>query len=114
LVLGGIDADGVQLISAASLYKLIQRITFAQYPGSFSPLLDRLRCNMQLTPSRFCTDANLVTTFLLTYRLFLSPLELLELLLLRFDTPPPPDTDELSFNKSTQTQIRLRYLPNCS
>jgi hypothetical protein len=33
VTLGGTDADGVQLVSGASLYKIIQRITFAQYPG---------------------------------------------------------------------------------
>jgi len=44
----------------------------------------------------------------LTYRLFLSPLEVLELLLLRFDTPPPPESDEAAFLKTTQLHIRLR------
>jgi son of sevenless-like protein len=87
VMLGGMDADGVQLVSGASLYKIIQRITFAQYP-----------------------DPSFVTTFLLTYRLFLSPLEVLELLLLRFDTPPPPECDEAAFLKTTQLHIRLRVV----
>lgn len=87
VTLGGTDADGVQLVSGASLYKIIQRITFAQYP-----------------------DPSFVTTFLLTYRLFLSPLEVLDLLILRFDTPPPPESDEAAFLKTTQLHIRLRVI----
>lgn len=60
-------------------------------------------------PLPFETDPNFVTCFLLTYRSFLTPLELMELLTLRFDTPPPKEGDVELFTRSTQVHIRLRY-----
>ncbi len=65
VMLGGMDADGVQLVSGASLYKIIQRITFAQYPGPsplpfpLAPLTTRapsfsLNCPPTKNRSQFC------------------------------------------------------------
>ena len=56
------------LIKGGTLVKLIERLTHPQH-----------------------VDLQYVTQFLLTYRMFCEPSELLELLLRRYEVPPPKD-----------------------
>src|SRR5690606_6208560 len=56
----------------------------------------------------FFPDPKFVHVFLLTYRSFMTSKELLEWLILRFDTPGMENVDHEEFINSKQVQIRLR------
>eukprot|EP01119_Soliformovum_irregulare_P005251 TRINITY_DN1693_c0_g1_i2.p1 TRINITY_DN1693_c0_g1~~TRINITY_DN1693_c0_g1_i2.p1 ORF type:complete len:1126 (+),score=323.25 TRINITY_DN1693_c0_g1_i2:34-3411(+) len=76
------------LIKAATLPKLIERVTFDQY-----------------------ADTNYLEDFLLTFKTFTTPQVLLELLILRFSQPPPrksaSKTDAANFERKRHV-VRLR------
>ena len=75
-------------IKLATLEKLVERLTFEEYP-----------------------DMEFVEAFMLTYRSFTSPLELMELIVARYCITPPAglSKDELlEYKTKRQTPIRLR------
>eukprot|EP01088_Endostelium_zonatum_P007577 TRINITY_DN1988_c1_g1_i1.p1 TRINITY_DN1988_c1_g1~~TRINITY_DN1988_c1_g1_i1.p1 ORF type:complete len:1287 (-),score=395.26 TRINITY_DN1988_c1_g1_i1:145-4005(-) len=78
------EQDNMQ-IHGAVIHKLIQRLTYDKYP-----------------------DPKFVNIFLLTYRTFATPSELLTWLKLRFDTPEIEGVDHETFVNTKQMQIRLR------
>eukprot|EP01094_Clydonella_sp_ATCC50884_P005879 TRINITY_DN1486_c0_g1_i1.p1 TRINITY_DN1486_c0_g1~~TRINITY_DN1486_c0_g1_i1.p1 ORF type:complete len:1136 (+),score=369.66 TRINITY_DN1486_c0_g1_i1:225-3632(+) len=81
------ELTGLPRIKYATLDKLIERVTYSKYP-----------------------DPNFLQSFMLTYRSFTSPKELLEKLIDRFHQPlPEGDPESVNFfAKSQQTPIRLR------
>eukprot|EP01102_Stenamoeba_stenopodia_P018147 TRINITY_DN661_c1_g1_i1.p1 TRINITY_DN661_c1_g1~~TRINITY_DN661_c1_g1_i1.p1 ORF type:complete len:1017 (+),score=351.00 TRINITY_DN661_c1_g1_i1:339-3389(+) len=84
------NAQGQQvtvLVDSGSLPKLIQRLTFEKHP-----------------------DPNFLSVFMLTYHAFTTPTELLELLILRYNTPPPPGVAPESWERDKQIPIRLRVV----
>ena len=98
---------------------------------SFTPQVCHLSCarghvgnsNLILQHS-FSPDPNLVRTFLMTYRSFCQPNELLDLLVERYKIPSPNGFEEKkdpismkamkTFKITYQTPIQLRYVPSCT
>eukprot|EP01130_Rhizamoeba_saxonica_P017236 TRINITY_DN8273_c0_g1_i1.p1 TRINITY_DN8273_c0_g1~~TRINITY_DN8273_c0_g1_i1.p1 ORF type:complete len:1053 (-),score=242.44 TRINITY_DN8273_c0_g1_i1:20-3178(-) len=81
--------DGLKVITAGTLDKLVERITFEKY-----------------------TDTNFLFAFLTTYRYFVSPRELLFLLEMRYNLPPlknpnPALTDTYLAEKIKPVQLRV-------
>ena len=82
--------DGLPLVKAATLEKLVERVTYEGYP-----------------------DVKYLTQFLLTYRSFTSAPALLDLLSERSNLPVPVDITEEEierFHKKVQQPVRLRVL----
>eukprot|EP01087_Luapelamoeba_hula_P024732 TRINITY_DN951_c0_g1_i2.p1 TRINITY_DN951_c0_g1~~TRINITY_DN951_c0_g1_i2.p1 ORF type:complete len:1420 (+),score=271.34 TRINITY_DN951_c0_g1_i2:114-4373(+) len=86
------EPDTVQqprpIIRGGTLEKLVQRLTYEKYP-----------------------DPDFVAAFLLTYRSFTTPPELLALLIARWDVPAPRDANETTlaeFTKAVLEPVRLR------
>eukprot|EP01090_Pellita_catalonica_P018270 TRINITY_DN5837_c0_g1_i3.p1 TRINITY_DN5837_c0_g1~~TRINITY_DN5837_c0_g1_i3.p1 ORF type:complete len:500 (-),score=61.99 TRINITY_DN5837_c0_g1_i3:113-1612(-) len=84
-IIQGVDSNNKICIQGATVAKLIQRLTYDKYP-----------------------DPAFVKTFLLTYRAFCTPDELMEWLMCRFDTPGLNGMDKETYVKTKQVQIRLR------
>ena len=75
-------------MKAGTLNKLVERLTFHKHP-----------------------DSDYLNAFLMTYRSFCTPKQLLDLLILRFDTPLPINClqeDLQRFKEQRLTPIRLR------
>lgn len=76
-------------IKAATPDRLVQRLTYQKHP-----------------------DVEYMIAFLLTYRSFMSPIELLEKLILRYCLTPPSnlkDDDQIkNFIEKVQTPVKLR------
>ena len=82
--------DGLPVVKAATLEKLVERVTYQSYP-----------------------DVKYMTQFLLTYRSFTSAPALLDLLSERSNLPIPRDLteeEEERFQKKVQQPVRLRVL----
>lgn len=72
-----------------TLVKLVERVTYDKY-----------------------ADPNFQSDFLLTFRSFTTPRELLELVISRFNMPPPPGANYgalQDFKQNKQRPVRLRY-----
>lgn len=72
-------------VRGATIEKLVQKLTHEQFP-----------------------DPEFWQAFLMTYSAFTTPLELVQLLELRYKTPCPRNMDVATFKKTKQLPIRLR------
>ena len=83
------ESDGRPLIKAATLEKLVERVTYEGFP-----------------------DVKYMTQFLLTYRSFTTATALLDLLAHRLSLPVPQFSPEevQRFHQTVQTPVRLRVL----
>eukprot|EP01104_Vermistella_antarctica_P018091 TRINITY_DN6594_c0_g1_i1.p1 TRINITY_DN6594_c0_g1~~TRINITY_DN6594_c0_g1_i1.p1 ORF type:complete len:1512 (+),score=324.59 TRINITY_DN6594_c0_g1_i1:100-4536(+) len=82
------NTSAMPKVKGGTLEKLVERVTYPDYP-----------------------DPNYQLAFLLTYRSFTTPTELLELLRLRYDLPKPDglkDEDEKDWKAKHLTPVRLR------
>jgi hypothetical protein len=93
-------------IQGATVEKLVQKLTPDVQPGSLkSPCPGMI---MLYLPDIF-TDPHYLSCFMLTYRCFMAPSELLDLLQLRWNTPPPDSTKNLeAYKNTTLFPIRMR------
>jgi len=110
------------VVKAATLEKLVQRLTWEAYPGTvfFFVALQWLHADgdvsvcVRLTPcgdGMFMSDPSFMNSFLLTYRSFTTSVELLQMLVLRYNVPLPTHATPVEleqFIKSHQDPIRLR------
>ena len=113
------------LIKAGTIHKLVERLTYHEYAGRYSESVDIL-CTLCKHPSSsyfIFSDPNLVRTFLMTYRSFCQPSELLDLLVERYKIPNPDGVDDQDsrkdpiimkamkrFKATYVTPIQLRYM----
>ena len=81
--------DDRPVIKAATLEKLVERLTYEKYP-----------------------DPDYTQAFLLTYRTFTSPNELLNILKARYNIKPPENAtpEQLESFKQREKPIRLRFV----
>lgn len=82
--------DDRDIIQAGLLAKLCERLTYEKYP-----------------------DINYLTAFMLTYRTFVTPTELLDLIIMRYNVPPPTTTTPEvleKFKQKKELPIQLRVL----
>lgn len=93
--------EAIPQIKAATPDKLIERLTYQKYPGKFHGNF-----------AEFSPDVEYMNAFLLTYRSFMNPLELIEKLLLRYCITPPESLKEeeqiKNFSEKIQMPVRLR------
>jgi len=86
--------------------KLVERLTWAAYPGTLLLFLLYASLNIEL-----CSDPLFQKAFLLTYRSFMTPQQLLERLVLRYCITPPPAELQLQLvKKKFQVPVQLRVL----
>jgi hypothetical protein len=109
-VQGG-EEDVQPRIKAASLERLVERLTYDKYPCTCNaPSAARART---LTHSRPCVviDPTLSRTFLLMYRHYTTGQKLMTLLIERFMMTPPSGNvlAQEEWKQRVQTPIRLRY-----
>jgi len=82
--------DDRDIIQAGLLAKLVERLTYEKYP-----------------------DMAYLTAFMLTYRTFVTPNELLDLIIMRYNVPPPTTTTPEvleKFKQKKELPIQLRVL----
>lgn len=82
------ETGGIPLIKGGTVLKLVERLTFDKY-----------------------ADTNYLLQFLLTYRSFMEPLELLNLLIERFNCPVPKNASEEEieyFKTNIRRPVQLR------
>jgi len=98
------DVKEKQIISACTLEKLMQKLTLESYPCKYHArqfIYRGLALNAKAA-------ADLINSFLLTYRQFLSPRELLQLVELRWNSYPPPGMNIDEFKAKKLLVIRFK------
>jgi hypothetical protein len=93
-------------VKGATVVKLVERLTFEKYPGKY--LAKYLHSVPSALTSRYA-DPDYLQSFLLTYRSFVSPTDLFEMLKVRFNWLPRKESEIEDFKKNKQMPIRLRY-----
>ena len=108
--------NGRPVIKGGNIEKLVERLTFEKYNGLFF-FSFYLFCFCYVFTC-FCIlflffkDTKYVKAFMLTFRSFTTPAELLQLLIDRFNISCPKGsskTEEQSFETSVKKVVRLRY-----
>jgi hypothetical protein len=110
-VQGG-EEDVQPRIKAASLERLVERLTYDKYPCTCNaPSAARARTHAHSPHPRVVIDPTLSRTFLLMYRHYTTGQKLMTLLIERFMMTPPPGNvlAQEEWKQRVQTPIRLRY-----
>lgn len=99
--------NGKRKIRGGTFYKLVEKLTSEMVQGDvIDPLLSSHPLISSLTPY---LDPKFVSAFLLTYRAFSTPVQLLDALIKRFDVPLPENATQEEaekFRKGKQNHVR--------
>lgn len=95
------------LIKAATIHKLVERLTYHEYAGDPSLLLYSCLCWLPII-NLTSSDPTFVRTFLMTYRSFCKPQELLQLLIERYTIPIPVESEGIEARRDPKMREALK------
>ena len=105
LMFTGERENGRPVIKGGNIKQLVERLTYEKYNGMFTTSLPIM---LELTT----TDVKYAQAFMLTFRSFTSPAELLDLLIKRYNIEPPESAskEEIEGFDGVRKVVRLRFV----
>lgn len=108
LVFTGEMLNGRPVIKGGNIEKLVERLTYEKYNGKLQKLKKQHKNKKKFIFYLKTIDSKYMKAFMLTFRSFTTPMELLKLLIARYNLPPPPGTDIATFEQQVLKVVRLR------